>query len=240
MKRFVTLGLLAGTTLGTAADSPNLLSDGWRRVDDLRLVVGLSTPLESARTNQLDETTGATQQQNLQVSAAPGWRTGLRADRQVFSESGFGWLGGLELGYDRHRGTITQVTDATGDLGPSSRAELDTTSLILHFGPTWRFLGLDDDLRVLPGAWRIELVPRIAAGFSRARLNPGSGGWSWSGTSLSCGLAAVLAVRVARNWELALEVAYDAGQSEVAWGGARDAVLRMQGATAGFQLIRLF
>ena len=240
MKTFLTLSMLTGTAVVAASDSPNLTHDGWKRVDDLRLVTGFSAPLDSARAKQMDENTGASSQQSLLVSEAPGWRAGLRADRQAFSESGFGWLVGVELGYDRHRGTITQITDASGDLGPGSRAELDTASLILHLGPTWWFHALDEDLRVLPGAWRIELVPRLGAGFSRARLNPGSGGWSWSGSSLGYGVAAVLAVRLAHHWEIATEFAYDSVKSDVTWGGTRDATLRAQGFTTGLQLIRLF
>ncbi len=235
MIRSASLLLLAGIAAhGVAADSPNLLRDGWKIDHDVRLDVGLAPPVVQA------DVRGSPQgDQRAWTGWAPGAHLGVRFDRQALYIGHWGWLCGLELAGDLHRGDLQDVSAFGGNrVTAQGTAQMQAAQARFHVGPIVRFEGDRSLIRALPTAYQLELTGHAGAGYARGRLAAGS--WTRWSMLTAWGGDLTLTSHLGDGWTLGVVAGYEDATADLRYADTTWGTWRARGINGRLQLGRRF
>lgn len=127
-----------------------------------------------------------------------------------------GWRIDLALAWDRHRGTVSNISSG-GSNRQESGGVLAIDALTGQGAVLYR-LDLDSDVLLdLPGRIELAIGPIGAVGYGRTRIGSGTGRWA---PINRYGLRTEIAIPLAERWHLGLCGGYEWMRAEVDLGGA--------------------
>lgn len=216
-----TLALLVPAVAVMAADltSPST---------DLRVNIGLTTPFRNVQANGVDPGAAAPRyDQSIDGAYRGGPHVGLQMLRARVDQEGVGWMWGVELAWDLHRGQANNVDGRPGDFGSDGRMALNALSATFMIGPVFqanlRDLGMRHD------AFRVEVGPTAGIGAATATLgsNTSSTGLLWD-----LGVQMLLTTTFENDVTFTVGGGYEYAQAKVHWDNTDASTATASGVTA--------
>lgn len=196
---------------------------------DLRINVGLATPLQRIEAKNVDPGTGdPSYDQEIDGVYQGGPHLGLQMLRGSIDQEGIGWFWGVELAWDLHRGQARNIDGHPGDFGNDGAMELNALTATVMVGPVFQANLRDMGLRA--DAFRVELGPTLGAGVAQASLGSNT---SDSGLLWSLGLVMQLTTTLENNLTITVGLGYAYDRAEVRWNNTGDSTASAYGVKAG-------